>query len=102
MNPKPHYGETPGLLRTRLLRLDGEVGTVVEAEKQVVDSPAISGDVARHLKYRAQQMGLDPGDGEVEQPGNGPGFEPAKPGFTRVAGSFRRQVPPHAVRDLEE
>lgn len=102
MNPKPHWWETPGLLRTRLLWLDGEVGTAVETDKQVVDSAAVSGDLARHLGRLAQQMGLGAGDEEVEQPGRGPGFEPVKPGFTREAGSFRRQVPPHAVRDSGE
>lgn len=102
MNPKPHWWETPGLLRTRLLWLDGEVGTAVEAEKQVVDSAAVSGDLARHLKRLVQQMGLGTGDGEAERSGEVPGFEPVKPAFTREAGSFRRQVSHHGVRDLGE
>lgn len=101
MNPKPHW-ETPGLLRTRLLWLDGEVGTAVEAEKQVVDSAAVSGDLARHLRRLAQQMGLEAGDGEVEQSDRALGFEPVKPGFTRESGSFRRDVPLPGVRDLGE
>lgn len=94
--------EAPGSLRTCLLRLDGQVGAVVHAEKYVADSAVVSCELAGHLGRIAQQMGLGSGDGVVEQLGNAPGFEPVKPGFTREAGSFRRQVPPHGVGDPGE
>jgi hypothetical protein len=75
---------------------------MVNVEKQVSDPGVGLRDVAEQLKRVAQQTDLGAGDGEVEEPGKGPGFVPVKPGFSRVAGSFRRQVPPHAVRDLGE
>ena len=78
-------------LRTNLLRLDGELGALVNAEKHVVHSAVIFGEVAGQLGRIAQQMGLDTDDGKVEQSGKASGFEPVKPGFTRITGSFRRQ-----------
>lgn len=92
--PGSLWWESPGTLRTTLLRLDGGVGAVVNAEKHLAGSAAISVDLARHLGRLVQQMGLDAENGVVEQSGGVPGFEPVKPGFTREAGSFRRQVPP--------
>ncbi len=94
------WWETPGSLRTGLLRLDGQVGVVVNAEKHVVDPAVVSDAVTGQLGRVARQMGLDTGDGAAEQPGEAPGFESVKPTFTRVAGSFRRRVPPHATRDV--
>jgi hypothetical protein len=91
----PRWWETPGSLRTCLLRLDCEVGAVVHAEKHLADPAVVSGEVAGQLERMAQQTGLGAGDGVVEGPGRAPGFEPVKPGFTRQAGSFRRRVPPH-------
>ncbi len=93
------WWETPGSLRTGLLRLDGQVVAVVNAEKHVVDPAVVFDEVAGQLGRVARQMGLDTGDGAVEQSGEAPGFEPAKPTYTRVAGLFRRQVPPPAVRE---
>ncbi len=95
----PHWSDTMGSLRAPLLRLDGQVGAVVNAEKHVVDPAVVSDEVVGQLERIAHQMGLDTDNGAVKQSGEVPAFEPVKPGFTRVAGSFRRQVPPPAVRD---
>lgn len=101
-SPGFRWWETPGSLRTDLLRLDGEVGTAVEAGKQVVEPTAVSDDLARHLGRLVQQMGLSAGDGMVEKSDREFGFEPLKPGFTREAGSFRRQGSPQRIRELGE
>jgi hypothetical protein len=82
----------PESLRTRLLRLDGEVGTVVNAEKHVVDPAVISGEVAARFGRLVQQMCPGAEHGVVEQPSNATGFGPVKPGFTREAGSVRQRV----------
>lgn len=89
-------------MRARLLQLDGQVSAVLEAEKHVVDSAVVSDQMAGQLERIAQQMGLDTGDGAVEQSDREFGFEPVKPGFTRVSGSFRCQVPSHRVEDSGE
>ncbi|MCA1707030.1 MAG: hypothetical protein LC808_28695 [Actinobacteria bacterium] len=88
-------------MRARLLRFDGQVGAVVNAEKQVVDPAVAPGKLAEQLERIAQQMGLSPG-GAAEQSGKDFVLEPAKPGFTRVAGSIRRQVPPQEIRESKE
>lgn len=95
----PRWWEDPASLRTCLLLLDGQVGAVVNAERHGADPAAVSGEVAGALERIAQQMGLGAGDGVVQPSNRAPGLEPVKPGFTREAGSFRRQVPPHAVPD---
>lgn len=89
-------------LRTNLLRLDGQVGSVVNAEKHVVDSGPVSNDMARNLGRLLEQIGIDAGNGTSGLSDTAPAFERVKPGFTREAGSFRRRVPPHAVRDPGE
>ena len=89
----PRWWGTPGSLRTALLRLDGRVGVVVNAEKQVADPAVVSGEVARQLGWLVQQMGLGTGDEAVNYP-NALVFEPIKPSFTREAGSTRRTGPP--------
>jgi hypothetical protein len=91
-SPGPRWWEAPGSLRTSLLWLDGQVGTIVNAEKHVVDPAAVSGEVAGQLERLVQQMGLGAGDGVVEPSSSARGFEPVKPGFTREAGLIRRQV----------
>jgi hypothetical protein len=101
-SPDPGRWETLGLLRSALLRLDGQLAAIVKAETHVVDPVAVSDELARQLKRIAQQMGLGAGDGAAKESGKVRGFEPVKPGFTREAGSFRRQVPPHGVRDVGE
>jgi hypothetical protein len=100
-NEKFHWWKIQGSLRTIMLRLDSQVGAVVNTEKHVVDPAVVSGEVTRQLEQIAEQMGLG-GDGMVEQPYKAFGFVPIKPGFTREAGSFRRQVPPRGVRDPRE
>ncbi len=84
------WWETPGSLRTALLRLDGRVGVVVNAEKHEVDPPVISGEVAGQLGRLVQQMGLGTGDEAVGYSDKALVFEPIKPSFTREAGSNRR------------
>jgi hypothetical protein len=96
------WWETPGSVRASLLRLDGQVGVVVNAEKHVVPPVVGSGEVAGQLEQIAQRMGMGTDDGVFEQSDLAPGFEPAKPGFTRESGSFRRQVSPHGVQDPGE
>lgn len=96
------WWSTPGSLRSRLLRSDGQVGAVVNTKKHVIDSGMISGKLAGQLERIALQMGLSLGNGGVEQSGGAPVFEPVKPDFTREVGSFQRQVTPHAVRDPGE
>lgn len=83
----------PGSLRINLLRLDGQIGAAVNAEKQKqMDAPGVGlGKVAEQLERVAQQMGLGVGNGVVEQADRELSGEPVKPGFTREAGSFRRQ-----------
>ena len=87
------WGEIPGSLRIALLRLDGQVGVVVNAEKQVACPAVVSGDLAGHLGRLAQQMGLGTGNGVAGNPDGVPVFEPTKPSFTREAGSSRRTGP---------
>lgn len=77
-SPGLRWWETPGSLRVSVPRLDGRVGVVVNAERQVVDP------------------------GVVERQGGVLGFGSVRSGFTRVAGLFRRQAPPHAVREAGE
>jgi hypothetical protein len=89
-------------LRARLLRLDGQVGAVVNAEKHGVDPVVVSGEVAGQLGRLVQQMDLGAGDGAVVQSGRELGFEPIKPGFTREAGSFRRQGSPQGTQGRGE
>lgn len=96
------WWKTSGSLRTALLRLDGQVGAVVNTEKHVIDPGVVSGELAGQLEGIAQQMGVDTDDVAVERSGKGPGFGPVKPGFTREVGSFRRQVSSHGVRDVGE
>ncbi|MDQ4036946.1 MAG: hypothetical protein M3313_01000 [Actinomycetota bacterium] len=62
----------------------------MNAEKQVAGPAAASGDLVEQLGRIAQEMGLD---ATAEQSDEAFGFGPVKPGFTREAGSFRRQVP---------
>ncbi|MBV9143160.1 MAG: hypothetical protein JO115_19975 [Pseudonocardiales bacterium] len=88
-SPGVRWWETPGSLRTGLLRCDGQVATAVNAEKYVVGPTVVSGEVAEQLGRLAQQMGV--GDGALKQPSGALGFEPLKPGFTREAGSIQRQ-----------
>ncbi len=87
------WWEAPGSLRTALLRLDGRVGVVVNAERHVVDPAVVSGEVAGQLGRLAQQMGLGTGDEGVGYPDKALVFEPVKPSFTREAGSSRRTGP---------
>ena len=94
----PRWWQVPGSLRTGLLRLDGQVGTVVNTEKHVVDPAVLSGEVAGQLGQLMQQTGLGTDSGVVEPSSRAFGFESVKPGFTREAGSFRRQVPPHGLQ----
>jgi len=84
-----HWWATPGPLGTRLVRLDGQVGVVVNAEKHVLDPSGVSGEVARQLERIAQQMGLGAGGEAVGRSETAPGSEPVKQGFTREAGSLR-------------
>lgn len=91
-SPGPHWWETPGLLRTALVQLDGQVGAVVNVEKHVVDPAVVSGEVAGQLGRIAQQMRLGAGGGAVEPSSSATGFEPVTLGFTREAGSIRRRV----------
>lgn len=98
----PCWWETPGSLRSCLLRLDGLVGVVVNAEKRVVDPAVVSGEVAGQLRRVAQQWAMDAGDGMVEQSDREFGFEHVQPGFTRQGGSFRRQGSPHGVSEPGE
>lgn len=101
-NPGSHWWDTSGSLRARLLRLDGQVGAVVNAEKHGVDPVVVSGEVAGQLGRLVQQMDLGAGDGAVVQSGRELGFEPIKPGFTREAGSFRRQGSPQGTQGRGE
>ncbi|MGH3886012.1 MAG: hypothetical protein ACRDSZ_05460 [Pseudonocardiaceae bacterium] len=82
----------PGSLRAWLLRLDGQLGAVVNAEKHVVEPAVVSSRVAGELGRLVQEMRLGSGDGQAVQPGGVPGFESVTPGFTRVAGLLRQQV----------
>lgn len=94
LNGSSSYGgQAPGSLRTGLLRLDGQVGAVVNSEKHVVDPAAVSSDLARQLRRIAQQMGLDAGTETVGDPGTALVFESIKPSFTREAGSSRGAGP---------
>lgn len=77
-SPGLRWWETPGSLRVSVPRLDGRVGVVVNAERQVVDP------------------------GVVERQGGVLGFGSVRSGFTRVVGLFRRQVLPRGVGDLGE
>ncbi len=86
----PRWGEAPGSLRTALLRLDGRVGVVVNAERHVVDPAVVSGEVAGRLGRLVQQMGLGTGDVAAGCRYTPLVFEPIKPSFTREAGSSRR------------
>lgn len=97
MMPDVNVGS--GSLLASLLRLDGQVGAVVNAGKHMVEPSVVSSEMAVQLERIARQTGLSSGNGVVEQPGSARGFEPVKPGFTREVGSFRRQVPLHAVRE---
>lgn len=89
----PHWCGDPGSLRTRLLQLDGQVGAVANAEKHATKPAAVSGDLARHLRRIAQQMGLDAGPETADEPHTARAFEPIKPSFTREAGSSRGAGP---------
>jgi hypothetical protein len=86
------------IARTCLRRLDARVGAVVHAEQHVVDALAVSGDVAGQVALIIREMGLDRGDEAMEQSARAPVMAPVRPGFTRRAGSIRRQVPAHEVR----
>lgn len=88
-----HRWQAPGSLRTALLRLDSQVGAVVDNEKHVADPAAVSSDLARHLRRIAQQMGLDAGAETADDPGTTLVFEAIKPSFTREAGSSRGTGP---------
>lgn len=87
------WWETPGSLRASLLRLDGQVGAVVNAEKQVACPAAVPGDLVRHVGRIARQMGIDAGDGTADCSDRALVFESIKPSFTREAGSSRRTGP---------
>lgn len=100
-NLGPRWWEAPGSVRICLLRFDGQVGAVVDAEKLVVDPEVVSGEVAEQLRRIAQQMSLGTRARVVNQPDREFRFKPVKPGFTREAGSIRRrQVSPQGVREL--
>ena len=92
-SPGLRWWEAPGLLRTALLRLDGRVGVVVNAERHVVDPAVVSGEVAGELGRLVQQMGLGTGDEAVGYTDEALVFERVKPSFTREAGSTRRTGP---------
>jgi hypothetical protein len=96
------WSKTLGSLRTNLLRLDSQVGAVVKAAKQVVDPVVVFDEVPGQLERIARQMGLVAADGTVDQSDSVPRIEPAKPGFTRESGSFRRQVSPYGAQDPGE
>jgi hypothetical protein len=99
----PRWWETPGSLRTGLLKLDGQMGMRVNAEKHVASPAVVSDNVALHLRRIAQQIGLDARNGMANYSDSEPVFEPVKPGFTREAGLFlRRQVSSHGVGDPGE
>jgi hypothetical protein len=83
-----------------LLRLDGQVGAIVNAEKHAVDPAVISGEVAAQFGRLVQQMSV--GDGAVAQSSSATGFGPVKSSFTREAGLIRRQVSPQGVREPGE
>lgn len=87
---------------TCLLRFDGQMGAIVNAEKHLVDPAVVSGEVAGQLGWIAQRMGLDAGEGAAEPSSSAPGFGFVKGGFTREAGSIRRQVPSRGLRDPGE
>lgn len=98
----PRWWQVPGSLRNHLLRRDGHVGTVVNAEKHVSRPMVVSGELAGELGRIARQMGLGTDDGVAEQSGKVPGSGCVSPGFTREVGSFRRQVPPQGPGMQEE
>ncbi|MGH3865454.1 MAG: hypothetical protein ACRDQ4_04805 [Pseudonocardiaceae bacterium] len=77
---------------------------MVRTEKHTTGPAAVpvTGGMAQRLRRIAQQMELDAGDKIVDSSDRAPGFGPVKLGFTREAGSFRRQVSPHGVRDPGE
>lgn len=97
--PDPIGWETRRPLGTWLLRCDGQIGAVVDAEKNVVDPAVVSGTVTGQLELLAQQMGLGSGNRANGMTSSATGFGSVKPGFTREAGSFRRQAPSRAVQD---
>lgn len=77
----------------QLLRLDGQVGAIVNAEKLAAEPATVSGDLARHVRRIAQQMGLDAGPETAGELDAATAFESIKPGFTREAGSSRGAGP---------
>lgn len=92
--PGPRWWDEAGMLRDRLLRLDGRVGEVVAAEQHLVYPVVVPGALARQLERAANQMGLDLASRAVEQSDSGRGPEHAKGSFSRVAGSLRRPDSP--------
>lgn len=90
--PGARWWKSPGSLLTCLLRLDGAVGAVVNAEKHLANPAVVFGEVAGELGRLVQQIGLGAGDGVVEQSDKAPTFGPVKPDFTREAGSIRQWV----------
>ena len=52
----PHWWKIPGSLRTCLLRLDSQVGAVVNVEKCVVDPAGVPDEVVGQLERIAQQI----------------------------------------------
>lgn len=83
------WWKAQGLLRTKLLRLDGEMGSVVNAEKQAVDPAVVSDDVARQLRRLIEQTVFGAGNEAAGQVDRIAGFKPLKPSFTREIGSRR-------------
>lgn len=75
-----------GLLWKELLRLDGAMGVVVNAEKQVFAPVVVADNVARQLGRLIEQTVFGSGNEEARHLDG----EPVKPGFTRQAGAFRR------------
>lgn len=97
----PCWCESPGSLRTNLLRLDGQVAAIVNVEKNVARPATISSAVAQHLGPLVKQMGLGAEDEMVEQAG-GALLETAKAGFVREAVTIRRQIARHGVAEPGE
>ncbi len=94
----PHLWEISGSLRTRLFRCDGQTGEEVDSEKNAVNSAMVSGAVTGQIERFAPQMGLGSGDGANGTTSSAIECGSVKPGFTRKAGSFRRQALPRGVR----
>lgn len=90
-----HWQETPGLLRSALLRIDSEAGAIIHDEKQAV-SPASDAFALREraqcIAQLARKVGLIAGSESMtfDYPDKALVFEPIKSSFTREAGSLSR------------